>query len=80
MNEDIATLARTADDEIKPILRSRTIWALVITVLAYAANRAGAHVADTQVSGMIDLVTNVIQGGGITMAALGRVVATGPLK
>jgi len=65
--------------EAKPFLRSRTVWALVVTVIAWTANRAGAHIGDPQIQSIVDLVTTVVQGGSLSAAALFRVLAKGPL-
>ena len=64
----------------KPLLASRTLWALVVTVIAWGANKAGAHITDATTSQIVDLVTTIMQGGGITAAALFRVVASTSLK
>jgi hypothetical protein len=77
---DVQAALKPALAEAKPILQSRTIWALIVTVAAYAANKLGAHVGGAQVNQIVDLVTTVVQGGGITAAALFRVTAKGPLK
>jgi hypothetical protein len=77
-NTDAAV--RAAYAEVKPILKSRTIWALVVAVVAWTANKAGAHIGDAQINQIVDLVTTVAQGGAVSAAALFRVVASKPLN
>lgn len=76
----IQGLAQAAFAEAKPLLQSRTLWALLVTVVAYGVNKIGGHFSDAQTAQVIDIVTSLVQGGGVTAAAVFRVAASGPLK
>jgi hypothetical protein len=60
----------------KPLLRSRTIWSLIVVAAATAAGHFGHQIAPAAQSAIVDDIVTVIQGGGLTAAALFRVVAS----
>ena len=75
---DVPTLAaaeQAAFQAAKPFFKSRTIWALVVVAGANVANHMGAHFTTGQEAAWIDTLTGLAQGGGLTAAALFRILA-----
>ncbi|MGI8839742.1 MAG: hypothetical protein ACR2F8_02990 [Caulobacteraceae bacterium] len=77
---DARGLAAAVFVECKPLLKSRTLWSLVVVCASMLAAQLGHKIADAQQQQIIDLVTSVVNGGGLTAAALFRVVATTTLS
>jgi hypothetical protein len=71
----LAQAVTAAEAQAKPLLRSRTIWSLIVVAGATAAQHLGYQFADSQQSALLDAIMTVVQGGGLTAAALFRVVA-----
>lgn len=61
---------------LKSFLTSKTIWGLIITALAAAAQHLHLTFLPADVE---NLTTGAVELAGILFSAYGRVVATGPL-
>jgi hypothetical protein len=65
-----------AEAQVKPLLASRTIWSLIVVGGAMIARHFGDQFTDGQQQALIDAIMTVVQGGGLTAAAVFRVVAS----
>ncbi len=72
----LAQAEAAAFADAKPLLKSRTLWSLIVVAGATAAGRLGHQISGNAQAALVDDIVTLLQGGGLTMAMLFRVVAS----
>ena len=60
----------------KNIIKSKTVWGIIMMVVGYMGSKAGITVADADVQLLVDVGFDIFTGISALYAMYGRVVAT----
>jgi len=67
---------RKMNEETKPIWQSRTLWGVVVMVIAAVVDNFGYKIDGGEQVDLIDFITMAITAGAGLFAAYGRIIAT----
>ena len=68
--------AKKMNEESKPIWQSRTLWGVVVMVIAAVVDNFGYKIDGGEQVDLIDFITMAITAGAGLFAAYGRIIAT----
>jgi hypothetical protein len=72
----VGDVLKAIEPELKPLLKSKTLWALAIAAAALVAQHLGHPLSATTQGALIDNIETVVQGVGLVFAAIFRITGS----